>query len=403
MERMKNRSQLKMGAMGVLGALALCAALCACGDQEPLPPPVLMETPLKIQPVEWNGKQVAVGKVAAVAELYDDTVVFSDQGALIFTSGLLIGSDAAVTAWKGATVIPAGDLSGEWLAAIDGMGRVRRLRNRSIMEDVSDRYGLKDVPVEEVAALGGRLVGFVLRDSVAVADTDTVTRYPVSLRGVSASGGRAAAVVGDVVRVFDTATRLPREYPVKGAVAVAFDNMDRLIVASPDTLYRENAEGTLERIHVITDGPPFRALVRAGLSLWAAIGDSLALLSDRELRRTTGGVLPADMRLLGSPSGDLWLLSGGALSRIAEDGGGGADQDRWKKTVLPIFTRLCSLCHLPGGSAGIDLSTYKSWADRRALMDLRVVQGKPSPMPPAGAGMLTPDEMEALKAWIANK
>jgi mono/diheme cytochrome c family protein len=74
----------------------------------------------------------------------------------------------------------------------------------------------------------------------------------------------------------------------------------------------------------------------------------------------------------------------------------------WQKTVLPTFTRLCSLCHLPGGTSGIDLSTYPTWASRRALINQRVLVGKPTPMPPSGAGKLTADEQAALQAWVAS-
>lgn len=97
------------------------------------------------------------------------------------------------------------------------------------------------------------------------------------------------------------------------------------------------------------------------------------------------------------------MLQGGALQRFGEEPTGGADQLLWQKTVLPIFTRLCSLCHLPGGTSGIDLSTYPHWVSRRALINQRVIVGKPSPMPPAGAGQLTADELAALMAWVASQ
>jgi len=120
------------------------------------------------------------------------------------------------------------------------------------------------------------------------------------------------------------------------------------------------------------------------------------------MRRSPPGKAPAGGKLFGSPTGDLWVLNNGALTRIAEVSPGGMDQDQWKQTVLPLFTRLCSLCHLPGGSSGIDLSTYSAWTARRALVGQRVLVGKPTPMPPAGAGTLTSDDRAALQAWVNN-
>jgi cell division FtsZ-interacting protein ZapD len=55
---------------------------------------------------------------------------------------------------------------------------------------------------------------------------------------------------------------------------------------------------------------------------------------------------------------------------------------------------------MPGGSANMDLSTYKSWVARKDAMRKRVVEMTPSPMPPKGAGALTQDELMAVSAWL---
>lgn len=373
---------------------------CGGGDSSP-PPDLLTPSDLALKAQTWNSKSVPVGKIAAVAELYDDTVVFGDQGAMVFTSGLLLNADATVKAWKQAGVIPAGDLSGDWLFGLDGSGAVRRLANRKSMEDVSDRYALKGTPVQAVAALGKGLVGFSIATGLAVADGKSVTKYNMPFPTLAGGGGRAVTVAPGAVQVFDPVAMVTNEYKLPGVVAAVFDAGDHLLAVTDAALYLDSGDGQLKKIFA-NPGAPFTAMVAAGPSVWLAAGDQAWLYTGGEIKRGPAGSVPAGARLIGSPSGDLWLLKDGALSRVGEDSGGGADQDLWKATVLPVFTRTCSLCHLPMGSSGIDLSTYKTWASRRALMNQRVVLGKPTPMPPNGAGMLTPDEMEAVKAWIAN-
>lgn len=376
--------------------------LWACAPPEP--PPQLEPGPLALQPVEWNAKQTAVGRVAGVAELYDDTLVLSDQGAQVFTSGLLLATDATQKSWRTAAVIPAGDLSGEWLVGVHEDGRLFRLRNRSTVEDITDRYGLSGAPVRGVADLGQGRVGFALDQSLALADGTSVTRYPLVLTGLVGGGGRVAGLSDGLVRVTETGSLTSRDYQVPGALAVALDAGNRLVVASERSLYAESDTGTLDKVYTSPDAT-FRGMVRSGTGVWAVLGDGLVLLSGGALKRSADGVVGGDgpVRLFGSPSGDVWLLRDGALRRFGEETPGGADEAQWKKTVLPIFTRLCSLCHLPNGSAGIDLSTYRTWASRRALMEQRVLVGKPSPMPPAGAGKLTEDERVALQAWVKNQ
>ena len=370
--------------------------------------------PLQVQPVAWNLANQNVGQVAAVAELYDDTVVFGDQGAQIFTGGLVLATDTTAQKWRAAAVIPAGDLSGQWLVAVDGAGRLLRLRNRRSLEDVSDRYGLAGSPLSAVVALGQAQSAFALMSELAVADGMTVTRYPSTLTGLAGGGGRAAGLVDGAVRVFELAaatsapttpdSALPKthDFRIPEPVAVAFDGNARLVAASRTALYAENSSGELDKIYSSPE-VPIHGLATSGTAVWVAIGDTLAELAGTELRQSPTGTIAADAQLVGSPSGEVWVLQSGALRRFGKEPVDGADQVLWQKTVLPIFTRLCSLCHLPGGSSGIDLSTYPSWAARRALVNQRVIIGKPSPMPPAGAGKLTADEETALKTWLASQ
>lgn len=423
-------------AVGVLvGALLAGGAGC-----EPPAPPVLVEQPLELHEVAWNPKGTPVGKVADVAELDEDTLILSDQGALVFTGGVLLASDAGVRDFRAAAVLPAGDQgadkSGSWLVAIGSDGRLRRLRSRSSLEDISDRYGLKDRRVLGAADLGGGRSAFSLAPAggapnppdpaspavddaaeLAVADGDKVLRYTVSLPGLRGGGGRVAGIVkgteSAMIVVFRPSDGSRAAWSVPEPVALDFLPDGRLIVAAAHALYREAApdspdvrETRLERIHVSED--PIRGLVVSEGAIWLHLGDSLAQLDEQTLRRAPlpgppGAAPEAASRLVSSPSGGVWLSANGSLRRFAAPGDTLEDSDRWERDVRPMFTRLCSLCHLPNGSAGIDLSTYASWASRRALLEQRVLVGKPSPMPPAGAGTLTQAEADALRAWLAKK
>lgn len=385
----------------VTRSAALLALLAACGQDPPPPPEPLPVSALSAGPVEWNAKKLAVGTVAAVAELGDDTLVLSSQGALVFTGGVLLSSDATVRAWRQAAVIPAGDLSGDWMAGVDGAGAVRRLRDRSAMESVSDRYGLKGVKVRDVVSLGAGRVAFALEPAgLAVADGERVLRYDGDYAGLAGGGGKAASLVEGGVRVLDPASGAARTYPLPGAAALAFDASGKLLAAAGSALYAEDGDALRS---IYEAGAPITALAAAGASVWLAVGDTLAIVDEAGLRRGAPGLLPAGAALRGSPSGDVWALASGKLLRYAEASAAGEDEEQWKKTVLPVFSRLCSLCHLPRGSSGIDLSTYKAWASRRALMTQRVLQGKPTPMPPAGAGALTAAERDALTAWLSKQ
>lgn len=384
----------------------LAFVLLGLGCQPPTPSSTLLpEVPLAVQSVSWNTKNVATGKVSAVAELNEDTVVFSDQGALVFTAGLLLNTDAVTKSWIGATVIPAGDLAGQWLVGIDGKGRLRRLRDRSVMEDVADRYGLRaDAVFDAAAADSMTKVVFALEGELAAADGKNITRYPVRLRGLSGGAGRVVGLSDGTAVVFESATGSVKRIGLPSpAVAAVIDTAGRVVVATADTLYREQSGelGAALDVLFVSSDVPLRGLALASGEVWVQIGDALAIVSGDSLRRSPSLTLPADAKLIGSPTGDVWVLAGGMLRRFGEDSGGGADEQVWRQTVQPVFTRLCALCHMPGGSANLDLSTYRSWDLRRMAIKQRVLDGKPTPMPPKGAGTATQDELGAISEWLS--
>lgn len=397
------RACARAGVRAAAVTLGLLLSLPGCGDNDLIAPPEMPAPPepLLVRQVDWNGQHIPLGQVAALAEQGEDLIILSDLGALLFSNGQLQASDVTIRAWRQGAVITAADLSGTWLAGIDAEGRVRRLRNRSVMDDVSARYGLDAEVVRALCPLGGGKVAFLLDEGLLVADTaqSTLSRYEGRWRAVAGHEQRVALLGTDAVLLLDLAQKESLDLMVRGPTAVAFDPQGRLLVTTATELLRE--EGTaLRSLHRFA-GRQARALATAGRGVWIADGDRLAVWTDvaTPVRTTGEGRISNEARILPAPGGDVWVLSEGAPLRFSETGVAG-DQELWQRTVLPTYQRVCSVCHDPGASSLIDLSTYAAWSTRRQLMEQRVVRGKPTPMPPAGTGALTPAEMEQLTAWI---
>lgn len=373
----------------------------ACGDDLSYPAvPRLQEATLPLRLVDWNDGKEPVGQVAAVTEHGDDVIVMSDRGVLFFNHGVFKDRDPSIVTWRGAARVPAIGAEGEWPVGVDGGGRLRWLRGRGALDDVTDRFALPG-PVTDLAALGGGRVGFAISGALYVSEGPSLSRYDVPATGLAGGGGRAVLAAGDEVRVLDPAQGSGRRFALPGVVAAAVDATGKVVAATARALYREADGATLQRVHEEPEGgAEIRGLAAAGAGVWVAIGDGLALLRGDQLLRGPGDMGLGGARLIGSPTGDLWLLGGGVLRRAAEADGGDADQEQWKRDVLPIYTRSCSQCHRAGGLS-VDLSTYSTWAERRALIGQRVIDRKPTPMPPAGAAPLTTEELAGLQAWIA--
>lgn len=391
----------------LLGA-ALSGAFVGCGTGDSAPPQ-LQVAALDLQRIEWTDPAPAmttVGRVDAVAEAGDDIAIFGSGGLFVWSSGSSVGGDGSVRDWQAAAAVPALGLPGTWLIGVDKAGRIYRLKNGALfgLEDVTARYVLQGKPVREVVTPGGGLVVFALDDKLAVTDGVTLKLYDLPLRNLVAGHGRVAAYDQAGVRVWDPAHDTLQQLDVPGIVGVAFAPDGTLWAATADVLYVEQDGGLLAR-HQVDPSTPIRGLEGAARGIWVALGDSLALLRDDTLLlAATSPMLAPGTKLSGSPSGDVWVRTtpDGALARYGEESGGGRDLTLWRQKMQPIFSRLCQGCHLAGGSAHIDLSTYSSWAKLRAQLSARVVDRAPTPMPPAGGGQLTDAEMADLRAWVAR-
>jgi hypothetical protein len=391
--------------------LALGMAVAGCGEEPPPPAVQLLPAPLSVQRIDWSATPTAPARITAIAESGDDTALYSDQSITLYSSGELFGSDPSVRGWQSAAAVPSLGFPGTWLLGADGQGRLHRLRFGPTLqlsvEEVSGRYQLVGKPVQQVVSAGGSQVAFVLADKVAVTDGMSIKQYDFAGRGLVAAQGRLAALDDAGVQLLDLSTQSLRRLSASGLLAVAFASDGKLWAVSSQTLYREEGSALLPMYQAL-EGQTLTGIVASARGVWVSFGDGFGLVRGEQLLQATAaqaglsGPLPAGTRLQGSSSGDLWVMSDSELTRLGEPSGGGADLVLWRKHLQPIFHRLCQGCHLPGGSAHIDMSTYSGWAQLRAQVAQRVVAMQPSPMPPAGGGKLTAEELAVVAAWAAR-
>lgn len=381
-------------ATAVLGlALAGCAASPhSRAGGAPAPAGV---APLRIRAVDWNAGGAPVARVRAVADSGSDVVAFADGEATVLSGGRVVAVDRTVARWVSAGTLPAPDGSGTSIVGVDGDGRVRRLFGKSALEPVSERFGLTGEHVTGIATLGGGVSGFRLADGIAVADGKAVTRYATGPLAAFTGGGGRAALGGDPLRVFDVAKKTVSAFTVPDRASfVAVTARGRLFVATPEAIWAEDDCGDLT-LRFEAAGMTIHGLAAAAERVWFADGAELGVIEGARVRETKGAKVSPAAELTGSPSGDVWTLTAGALARFAVVGEGGP---AWDETIAPVFRRSCETCHRAGGEAGISLGTSESWEKRRGKIRARVLVD--CTMPPPGGPPLAAANREAIRAWL---
>lgn len=376
---------------------ASLVALAACHAAAP-PRPL---------PASEQASPAAVGNVVAIEEIGDTTVVLDESRAFVLRGGALASVTESPRGWLAGAAVAAPDGEGRWALGLDRDGRVWRISIAGELEDVTDRWKLSKVLAISGAALTS---AFVLADGVAVtADGVHLARATLAPPTTIATGrGRIAMLGPHGVDAWDLARGTQVTFPVDGARAIAFvdatGDAPRLAVATAQRLFVENA-GQLREVHVPA---PIEDIAGSGKRLWlllagAGATDALVVLEGSSLRRAEQHLAHAakpssSLHLFGSPSGDVWLSTEGKLERVSIDRAG--DDPVWLAQVAPVFQRVCSHCHLPGGEAGIDLSTPASWQGERAELVRRVLVTQT--MPPAGTELSDADR-SALAGWLNAK
>jgi len=328
-----------------------------------------------------------VGEVVGIAEVGDATIVLDHTRAFVVRGGAVAAQVEAPHGWRGGATVAALDGEGAWAVGVADDGRLYRITLAGDLEDITDRYKLADV---RALAAAGSTTAFALPDGVAVTG-DGVHELRAKLAtpaALAASKGRVALLGTKGVDVWDLGKGESRTYPMS-ARAIAFVG-GRLAAATRDDVYVEDGDA----LHAM----PFAGaqIAAAGTRLWILASGALYALDGTSLRRAEIDV-PHGARLFASTGGDAWLATHGAVTRASIDTA--TDDPTWRAQVQPVFTRVCAHCHLPGGSAGIDLSTAASWhADHDELARRVLVTGT---MPPAGTD-LSPADKDALRAWLTS-
>jgi mono/diheme cytochrome c family protein len=359
---------------------------------------------LALAPVAWNPSGLNVGKVVAVAEEGTNVAVFSDAGLTVFANGAPASSDGSIVAWRAAGAIEATDGDGTWLVGVDGDGHVRRARVGDGPEDISDRFGLASDKVQLVAGSSSASTAFLLENGVALSDGKNVTRWDGAPLAVAVSAKGAAMTADGGLRVFDAALH-ETDLALPDAAFVAYDGSGALFAATHHALFR--VDGATAQLVWDAGTRQVRALSGAGSAVWLAVDADLALYEDGKLSVTSGGPIAPDAKISGSPSGDIWVVAGGALQRFQAQTATSGDEALWATNVRPIYAAICGNCHSAPGTAGkdssgIDLSTYDAWNARKDKIYKRVVEqaGTATSMPPPSSGFtLTDAQRAAIAAW----
>ncbi len=380
---------ISLALVGVLALLPSCSSKI-----DPLPPKSTHDESLGLRDIDWNLTKADVGQVSAIVEVEGETVFFGSHGATILQGGAISSTVAGVSEWSAATPIPAADGVGTWIVGVTSDGKLLRLRATGVFEDVTARYGLDKDHVRAMIALDTAVV-FAVSSGIAIADGKTVTHYDAAAGTTPAGGnGRLAWTEKGEVRTLDVKTKTLARYPLTGAAFVTIDHDGNLVAATARAIYVEK-EGALHLAYTSPDAD-VGALVAAGTRVWVRLGAELGALEAGILHRTKDLELPATTRLVPAMNGDVWTLSPAGLHRYGRDPADLARLD-WETTMLPIFAKVCSNCHQPGGTANVDLSTYQGWLDYRGEIRKRVIDQRS--MPPKSQTFAESDR-DAVKAWL---
>ena len=384
------------------GPALVSLALVACGNGDaaiPSPgpkPAAAADVAVVPLPLVTDGSDL--GAIRGVAEKDGSFVAFGDRGISEVMGGAVVAHSESVKEWAAADRIPAADGTGAWAAGLTMDGRLVHLLADERLEDVGLRYGV--AAGERVVAfhsLGATSVAIALEAELVVADAASAKtmRYPTGkLTALTTHAALVAGIIEGGAVVIDVATGKLTKRDLSGVTAVAFDHDGKLLVATDHVVYRE-AGAVLE---AIVSRPDVRigGLASTPERTWITEGPELWALDAAGLHRATGASVEDGATLVGSESGDAWLL-GTKPARFHVDGVSG--EDVWRQKALPVYERVCRECHAPTGASGIDLSTYDGWAKRRdVLRDRVLVKGDMPPKPRE----LTADERSAIDAFLSG-
>lgn len=352
---------------------------------------------LVVRPVAWNPTLAPVGKVRAVAESGDVVCVLSEEGATVFLSKAVSSRDDRTGGFISGEVIRNTEGNAHWIVAIDGQGRLQRLRGSSTFEDVGALYGLDGKKVLGATVAGPDAVGFLLDHAVAIATSRGTASYPTSgFSRIAGGGGFIVGIGRDSLDRINVQNGYVTRFSVPGVTDAALDARGRLVAITRRAVYAANAAGDL---HLIYDAgrDAIHGLTASGTRVWFGDGSQLGILDGDRISETNASPIDENARLSRADNGDVWVLADGKLARFAPLLDDAPNATAWSGAIAPVFARSCASCHQPNGVAGVDLSTESAWDRKRHAIRERVLVDKT--MPPKDHA-LTDADRESIRAWL---
>ena len=369
--------------------------------------------------IDWSEARpapAAPAGVATLAESGDQVAVYSELGIFLWASGSTAGTDVRFA--RGARR----RLSRRWACLASGWSastiRVTSIAcataRPSVWKMSARAMPLADKPVREVVALGKRdgsaasSAVFGVGEQLALSDGVTQKFFDLPLRTSSPAMGawrrpmdrRCACGTRRPVRCDEWSLRTTHRWSVRpfspdGLLWVATPTRctSSAIVPGRGAPLPAGADG--DRPRRSRTRPVARAARGRECADHAGPGARLSAADPDQSPAPAGRDAPCRLK-----STDVWTIgSDGNLARYGQESGTGRDLAIYREKLVPIFGKYCQSCHLPSGSAHIDMTTYSSWTRLRAQVMTRVVARTPTPMPPTGAGTLTEAELADVKAW----
>jgi hypothetical protein len=353
---------------------------------------------------------ISAGPVATIADTRADQVI--SQGDITYALGhdlTIIRGEVVTTRvpvdcpapcpaqlWTSAASIPALDGDGRWIVATRFDGTLWRIRLDGELEPIGSRFGLAKDAIRAVAGAGTTVAVLLERAVLVTGDGIHVTRYDLDAPRdrLAVARGRLALASAHGVELWELATDQRKTFAIEQPRPGFLDAdaaSSQLVVASPQGVWLERG-GELQSLEVAN----VAAIAIAGAKLWLEVGKRLYVASDSRAVDTTVASAGGEP-MFGTPNGDVWV---GAVGLRRYSLGAAEGDPVWGARIQPIFTRVCAHCHLPGGDAGVDLSTPASWTAEHDELVRRVLVTRT--MPPAGT-ILDEDDRTTLAQWLHAK
>jgi hypothetical protein len=321
-----------------------------------------------------------------------DRITVARGGVVTNVVSLTCGNACPEHVWTSAASIPALDGDGRWIVATRYDGTLWRVTMSGELESIGDRFRAGD-RVTQVDSAGPTIALALAGATGITTDGVHVARYPITGE-LAVAHDRLAVATEHATELWDLAKNTRMIFPITGHPAFLDGTSPepRLVVMQADALWYARG-GVLHRVRV----PAHYAAVVAGAQLWLRDGKALYVMLDDVLRKTDATLAAADAvdTLLGSPSGDVWLGAKSGVRRFSL--ARTIDDSKWTAQVQPVFAHVCAHCHLPGGSADVDLSSAALWTSEHDELVRRVIVTRT--MPPAGTS-LSDGDRAALATWL---